>query len=524
MDLALPHLNRLPTEYRTVGIMGGGTAGYLTALSLKAGRPELDVTVIESSKIPIIGVGEATTSEIVAYLHRILGFDVYEFYHDVRPTWKLGIRFIWGLPGDYTFNFPFDIPSPLESLLYEGHLRNTSLLSMLMEQKKGLVLAKGGDEFSLLSRSPYAYHLDNKRFVHYLQKRATLAGIHHLDREIVDARVGEDSENIVALVTSDAEALCYDLYVDCSGFRSFLLEQKLGSRYISFADSLFTDRAIPADVSHGGTLKPYTTAETMNHGWCWNIPQLESDHCGYVFSSAFCSDDEAVAEMQRRYPEMTQPRLVKFRSGRHEHFWKGNVIAIGNAYGFVEPLESTGLQMIIYETLGLLKYFPARKLDTQCKEILNRYVASKWDHLRWFLAIHYRFNRKRDTPFWRHCQTNADISGAEEPLRRFQEAAPLSYRRFNATARNAPRPAFDEFGYDMLLLGQGVPAQFVAPVETRESYLRKVRVLGWLARAALPHERSLEVLSSQTNEFLSGHIQDANGWVAAFEKDLRQRG
>src|SRR5262245_19014431 len=132
--------NQSASEYRTVGILGGGTAGYLTALSLKAGRPELDVTLIESSKIPIIGVGEATTSEIVAYLHRMLALDIQEFYREVKPTWKFGIRFIWGLPGEYSFNFAFDIPLPLASLLYDGHLLNTSLLSILMEQKKVLVI------------------------------------------------------------------------------------------------------------------------------------------------------------------------------------------------------------------------------------------------------------------------------------------------------------------------------------------------------------------------------------------------
>jgi len=516
--------SRSASEYRTVGILGGGTAGYLTALCLRAGRPELDVTVIESSKIPIIGVGEATTSEIVAYLHRILGLDVHQFYREVKPTWKLGIRFVWGLPGDHTFNFPFDIPLPLESLLYEGHLLNTSLLSILMEQKKGLVMARGaGEGFSLISQSPYAYHLDNKRFVQYLQKRAAEAGIRHLDREIVDARLCEDGESITALVTSGAEEFSYDLYVDCSGFRSFLLEQKLRSRFISFHDSLFTDRAIPADVPHHGILKPYTTAETMNCGWCWNIPQVESDHCGYVYSSAFCSDDEARAEMQRVYPEMRDPRLVKFRSGRHEHCWKGNVVAIGNAYGFVEPLESTGIQMILYETVGLVKYLPAHKSDTDSRQLLNQSIASKWDHLRWFLSIHYRFNKKLDTPFWQHCREATNISGAEEPLRLFRQAAPLFYRRFKEKSVGVPRPAFDDFGYDMLLLGQAVPAKFVDPIESREAYFGRTRVLQWLARCALPHERSLDVLLNGSEDLLSGHIQEETGWVAAFEKDFLQR-
>jgi tryptophan halogenase len=507
-----------------VGILGGGTAGYLTALSMKRGRPDLDVQVIESSRIPVIGVGEATTSEIVPYLHRILGLDVHEFYRELLPTWKLGIQFVWGLPGDYHFNFPFDFPHPLESLLYEGHLGNTSLLSILMEQKKGLVVARRtGKGHSLLSSSPYAYHLDNRRFVRYLQNQADRAGIQRLDREIVDAELSGNGEEIACLVDSEGGRHAYDLYVDCSGFRSLLLEQKLGSRFLSYADSLFTDRAIPADVPHGGVIKPYTRADSMLNGWCWNIPQLESDHCGYVFSSAFCSEEEAVAEMRRKYPEMGEHRLIRFRSGRHEEFWKGNVIAIGNAYGFVEPLESTAIQMILYENLAFLKYFPIRKEETRFKPVVNRYIAGKWDYLRWFLSIHYRFNRKYDSPFWQHCRENTNIEGAEEPIRQFQKAAPLSYGRLGEAAQKAPRPAFDEFGYDMLLLGQGVPASFVAPLQTREQYLGRLRGQEWLVRGALSHERSLEVLRDGDEDLLSAHIAADDGWVAVFEKDLRQR-
>jgi tryptophan halogenase len=512
------------SEYRTVGILGGGTAGYLTGLSLKAGRPGLDVTVIESSRIPVIGVGEATTSEIVPYLHRILGLDVHEFYREVRPTWKFGIKFVWGFPGDYYFNFAFDVPHPLESLLYEGHLRNTSLLSILMAQSKGLVVAKRAqDGYALLGRSPYAYHLDNKRLVHYLQRQAERAGIRRLDREIVDAQLTADGESIACLVDSDAGRHAYDLYVDCTGFRSLLLEHKLGSRFLSFADSLFTDRAIPADVPHGGVVKPYTTADTMNSGWCWNTPMRGSDHCGYVFSSAFCSEDEAVAEMRGLYPQMGEPRVIKFRSGRHEDFWKGNVIAIGNSYGFVEPLESTAIQMILYENLALLRHFPQQRSETAFKPLVNRYVADKWDYLRWFLAIHYKFNARCDTPFWKACHEETDISGAEEALRLFREAAPLSYKRFAETSMRVPRPTFDEFGYDMLLLGQGVPANFIDPRESRESYFGRLRGQTWLAERTLPHAQSLEALDAGPPELLSAHIDDEDGWVAVFERDLRQR-
>src|SRR5690606_14625342 len=147
------------------------------------------------------------------------------------------------------------------------------------------------------------------------------------------------------------------LYVDCSGFRSFLLGQKLGATFTSYASSLFTDTAIAFNAPHGGKLKPYTTARTMEHGWCWNIPMVEDDHLGYVHSSAHCSEDQALAEARAIWPALSGERTVRFRSGRHDRLWVGNVFAIGNAYAFVEPLESTGLLMITRAITSLVRAF-----------------------------------------------------------------------------------------------------------------------------------------------------------------------
>jgi tryptophan halogenase len=179
--------------------------------------------------------------------------------------------------------------------------------------------------------------------------------------------------------------------------------------------------------------------------------------------------------------------------------------------------------MMLYENLAILRYFPVQKSEQQNKPIVNRYVAGKWDYLRWFLGIHYRFNRKYDSPFWKHCREHTNIAGAEEALALFRKGAPLSYGRLDEAARRAPRPAFDEFGYDMLLLGQGVPASFVQPLETREAYFGRLRGREWLARGVLSHERSLDVLHDGAQDLLSAHIADEQGWVAVFEKDLRQR-
>ena len=176
--------------YRTVGILGGGTAGYLAALALRARLPELDVTLIESKKVPVIGVGEATTPRLVEFLHRPqdLGLDIVDFHRRVLPAWKLGILYYWGLPGDYAFPWPFQYGRLLEPILYEGNISAHCLAALLMLSKRTPIIDDGsGLHSSLLSRIPFAYHLDNRRFVAYLTQEAAKAGVRLLDRLVVDA-------------------------------------------------------------------------------------------------------------------------------------------------------------------------------------------------------------------------------------------------------------------------------------------------------------------------------------------------
>ncbi|MGV0106687.1 tryptophan 7-halogenase [Nostoc sp. DSM 114160] len=500
---------------KTVGILGGGTAGYLTALAFRALRPDIKVTLLESSAIPVIGVGEATTPELVKFLHspRFLGLDIVDFYQRVLPTWKLGIKFQWGLPGDYEFTFPFQRGRLLESLLYDSTLNNQSLGAMLMSGDRAPIFDRGdGTPLSLLHQIRWAYHLDNRRFVRYLQEEAIAAGIQHIDVQISDAQISADGETITHLIAEDGRKLTYDLYIDCSGFRSLLLE-KLGSKFISYQDTLSTDRAIAATVPHNGTIKPYTLAETMNNGWCWNIPFEDADHRGYVFSSAFCSADQALEEMRAKNPGMGDPWLVKFRSGRHEDFWKGNVVAIGNSYGFVEPLESTAIHMIVLELELLLTNFPASKQDEGVKSVLNRKIGDRWDALRWFLGIHYKFNHRLSTPFWQAANRNTDISGAVERLALFSERAPLSYRNSLFYTLHPPEFFSDDHSYDTLLAGQQVSARFVEPVEDLATWQRQLAILKGLASTAMPQHQALSCLREQRQDLLYDFAKRRDSWL-----------
>ncbi len=456
---------------RTVGILGGGTASWLTALALRAQLPWLDVTVVESTSIPIIGVGEASVPSLLAFLHNYLKLDVLEFDREVMPTWKQGIRFEWGLPGDYVFQAPFDWEvngvGMLGSMAETGNVSAFTLQAILMAKDVTPILRSGGRVQSLLPLLSFAYHLDNPRLVRYLTRTALARGVHHVDAKVVDAPLSpapggaDDAEpRVTHLATDDGRRLEFDLYVDCSGFRSFLLGDKLGTAFHEYKSSLYTDSALAFNAPHAGKPRAYTTARTMESGWCWNIPMVDCDHLGYVYSSAHCSDDDAHAEARRLRPAMTNERIVRFRSGRHDRMWVGNVYAIGNAYAFVEPLESTGLLMITRAITSLVRSFPIGETQAVMKRFVNTTAGRDWDRLRWFLAAHYKFNRRLESPFWQDARAGADVSGIEHALAMFRAHGPLSLlpRAMRASLKEETDIFFYGLhGLDCILLGQKVP-------------------------------------------------------------------
>ena len=485
------------TELRSVGVIGGGTAGYLSALALKRVFPHLKVTVVASSKIPVIGVGEATTPLLPKMLHNFLGLDVVEFYEKVRPTWKLGIKFVWGKPGDYYFNYPFEPGDLVESLVYEGHINGANHQGRLMSKDRTPILElPDGTWRSYLQYAPFAYHLENRRFVAYLAEQLPKFGVESLDRTVVDAeRVGED--RIGDLICEEGDRLRYDFYIDCTGFRSLLIK-KLGAKFESYDRSLLTNTALTARVNNHGFIKPYTTARTMKNGWCWVIPHDDKDHLGYVHCSDFCSLEEAESEMRENFPGLEMHvGVVRFRSGRHDHFWRGNVAAIGNAYAFVEPLESTAIHVIIEELNVLLNNFPATLDHRHLPTYVTRRVNRRWDQLRGFLAIHYKFNNRLDTEFWKTCRNDVDLADGQQFVDIFQEMAPLGARLHRLWERPE---CFDDAGYDALLLGQGVPARLMAPRCSREEWRARYAKGEALLSTAKTHAEALEFFSRNPDE------------------------
>jgi tryptophan halogenase len=438
-------------------VLGGGSAGFLVAITLKHRLPQLRVTVLRSKEIGIIGVGESTTIPLVNHLHQYLRMDLTEFYRQVQPTHKLAIRFLWGPRPyfDYGLNTQLDLRYQGFSKVigyYSGDTLDFGRLSALMTRNK--VFLRLPDGRPNYNRDP-AYHLQNIPFVAFLEQHAQRQGVEIVDDTVVD--VPQNDAGVAGLVLGSGATRTADLYVDCSGFRSLLLGKALGEPFVSFKRSLFCDRAVIGPWKRTDEpIQPYTTAETMNAGWCWRIEHVDRVDRGYVYSSDFISDEEAEREFRQKNPKATETRIVKFVSGRHERAWVKNVVAIGNASSFVEPLESTALAVICLDSYALAESLADmdRVVRPTQVRLYNERGALLVDLVRRFLAVHYKFNTRLQTPFWRACVADVDLAGADEYVEFYKENGPSTlWRQLILDGRDP----FGFEGYLSMMIGMNIP-------------------------------------------------------------------
>ncbi len=277
-----------------------------------------------------------------------------------------------------------------------------------------------------------------------------------------------DEHGVAGLVLQSGGTEAADLYVDSSGFASVLLGKALGEPFESFRSSLFCDRAVVGGWQRppGDPVRPYTTCETMPSGWAWQIEHERRVNRGYVYCSDFVADAQAEEEFRSRNPDVGPTRVVKFVSGCYRRHWVQNVVAVGNAGGFVEPLEATALGVAAIQSWGLADTLrePGRRPTPTQVEGYNAYHRRNWAAIRSFIAIHYKFNTRLDTPFWRECREKTDLAGAEPVVQYYRENGPGGLWRDTFLD---PLDQFGVGGYYALLLGMRVPHDRPhAPTET----------------------------------------------------------
>jgi tryptophan halogenase len=447
-------------QVKSVIVVGGGTAGFMAALAVKMKLPALAVTVVRSPEIGIIGVGEGSAPPFTRFLHQFLRIPIGDFVRATRPGLKIGTCFLWG--PQPRFFFPFgphialkanDLPLPIGYYLAFGDSEAGTPLSAKMQANRTFDFDPNN---SLRLNDDFAYHVENDRFAAYLETSARLIGVEVIDGTIEAVR--QDEHGITGLTLADGRSLAGDLYVDCSGFRSLLLGKTLGELRVEYHRTLACDRAVvggwprPAGLPMVG----YTVAETMDSGWCWRIDHPDRINRGYVYSSAFISDDDAEQELRQKNPAVGPTRVVKFVSGRYARSWVKNVVAIGNASGFVEPLEATSLAITASrcQLLAELLIDGDRRVAPTMVNLFNDNTARIWDSIRDFLSLHYRFNTRLDTPFWRHCREKTDMGDAQPTVDYYRHAGPSTTL---ACAFLDPGDVFSIASYYAILTGQRVP-------------------------------------------------------------------
>lgn len=482
---------------RRVLVLGGGSAGFLAAITLKAKVPGLDVTVLRSREIGVIGVGEGSIVGVAKHLHCFLELDTATFYRLVQPTWKLGVRFLrWGPRPWFDYTFALQLHARYQSLpKYTGYYCDESfddiaMPTALMSRNRAFRRLQNG--LPGFGRD-FAYHFENELLCNYLESEARRLGVTITEGNVLEAP--QDEYGITGLRLEEGGTLTADLYIDASGFRSVLLGRALGEAFVPFASSLFCDRAVVGgwDRTPAEPIKPYTTAEAMDHGWCWQIEHEHRVNRGYVYSSSFCSDDNAEREFREKNPSVRATRVVKFVTGCYRRTWVKNVLAIGNAAGFVEPLEATSLGVICTQ----MEYVAQVLLDCDAvpddhwRDLINVRHAKVWESIRRFLALHYRFNTRASTPFWRACVEKTDLASAEPIVEFYQRSGPTPLPCM------AMLDQFDLFGaegYLSMLVGQAVPYHHTyVPTATEMQTVHAIRqAIAQQAAAGVTTEEALQ--------------------------------
>ncbi|HCB74942.1 MAG TPA: tryptophan halogenase [Sphingomonas bacterium] len=449
---------------RTI-ILGGGTAGWMTAAALaRLLRTITHVTLIESAEIGIVGVGEATLPHIRAFNQR-LGIDEESFMAATLGTFKLGIDFrdfgavgesyihpfgSFGAPiGDVGFHHYWlsaGAPPPLERFSLPCRMARAARFAHPDPREEADHAGYG-----------YAYQFDATRFAPYLRARAEAGSVTRIEGRVVGVDRNGQTGDVTALILSDGRRIEGDLFVDCSGFAARLIEGAMAAPWEDWSRWLPCDRAVALPcAAPAGPIEPYTRATAMAAGWRWRIPLQHRVGNGYVYSSAHLGDDaaaDAIAGALDGTP-LAEPRLLRFRAGRRRESWVGNVVSVGLASGFLEPLESTSLYLAQMAITELVELFPDGASDPRDRAEFNARVDSEYDRIRDFLILHYTATRRTDSDFWGDMRALAVPDTLAERIELWQETGRVA---------QYSRGLFLEPSWVAVLVGQGILPRGIDP-------------------------------------------------------------
>ena len=447
---------------RDIVIVGGGTAGWMAAAGISrimGEFPGISITLVESEAIGTVGVGEATIPQIIGF-NKLLGVDENEFVRETRATYKLGIEFVDWLRLGHSYVHPFGTygidmmgiefqhfwlrgrmlgePDPLDAYSIAA-----------AAGKAGKMFWPQPDKRSPLSRLAYAFQFDAGLYARFLRRRAEAQGVKRVEGKVVDVRRDGENGHVAAIVLESGAEVSGELFVDCSGFRSLLLGGAFEVPFTDWSEWLPCDRAVAVPCALSGPNEPLTRSTARTAGWQWRIPLQHRVGNGHVYASSFMSDDEAERVLLDSLDgrALADPNRLRFTAGHREKFWAGNVVALGLAGGFLEPLESTAIHLVQSGLARLMAYFPTNAFGDAERDRYNRETAREYLDIRDFLLLHYIATERDDSEFWRYCRNLAPPDSLVEKMELFRSSGRV-LREHNEL--------FTETSWLSVMSGQGI--------------------------------------------------------------------
>lgn len=467
-------------------IVGGGTAGWMTAAALAQACKDrvAKITLIESDDIGTVGVGEATIPPIQVYNH-YLGLDVKDFVQKTHATFKLGIEFKdWTRQGHrYLHQFG---PIGMEMLGGVGFhhfwlkLRQEGFDTDIEEYSPNAMAARLGRFMLADGKDPnplnYAYHFDASLYARYLRHYAESRGVIRQEGKIVAVEQNEETGFVTRLRLEGDQRIGGDFFIDCSGFRGLLIEETLGAGYEDWSHWLPCDRAVAVPCESGQDWEPYTRSTAREAGWQWHIPLQHRVGNGYVFASNFLSDERAAEDLltQLEGRPLADPRFLRFKAGRRKKSWSKNVLAIGLASGFLEPLESTSIHLIQTAIFRFLTLFPLSQGDPASEEEFNRLSKIEMEHVRDFIIFHYKATERDDSELWKHTSSMSIPESLQFKIDLFRHRGRVA--RFNEQL------IFQEANWVPVFLGQNIVPQHYDPLVDSGDWENSKRIIADIRR------------------------------------------
>ena len=509
----------IPNPIRKVVIVGGGTAGWMAtaAISRIMGPAGLKIELVESEEIGTVGVGEATIPQINLF-NAMLGIDEHDFVRATNGTYKLGIEFRdWTHLGHrYVHPFGFYGINMMGVEFHHHWLKGRTLSddTPLDTYSISIAAALAGkfehprpdQPNSPLSKIGYAFQFDASLYARYLRRIAEANGVVRTEGKIVQVHQHGETGHVTSVELESGARIEGDLFVDCSGFRGLLIEQTLHAGFEDWSAWLPCDRAWAVPCAHGGDRNPLTRSTARKAGWQWRIPLQHRIGNGHVYSSNHISDDEAAAILLANLDgeALAEPRQLRFQAGHRKKAWDKNVVAIGLAGGFLEPLESTSIHLVQTGIAKLMTLFPTRDIKQVEIDRYNAQVQREYLDIRDFLVLHYKATTRDDSAFWDYCRTLPPPAGLQDKLDMF---------RANGRIFREHEELFTETSWLAVMVGQGIeasayhPATDLLPDSETLTRLRHIREVVAATAAALPTQA----------EFLAQHgsVSDAARGLAA---------